>query len=180
MMDTCAAAGCEGHELPCVVNALADTSRRLMRPLIGQRPYMISVCGDGALGKSTLARALAAALDRTEVVETDGYILDRARRRELGIKCGDDPQGADLVALANAVRSLRDQDGVAWVCEYDHATGTRGVGRSVRASDNGVVIVEGNFAMWPTILPLLDYSVFLSASLSTRYGLRREVDTQER
>lgn len=147
-----------------------DTFARVapLVPVHADRPSIVAVTGAVAVGKSTAARHLAAALEprRAEVVSTDGFLMTNA---ELAARHALDRKGfpdsydvTSLVAFLADIRAGRP----AAAPVYSHLTYDR-VPDTVQPVDPAdVVIIEGLHLLHDHFAPIcsaVDLSVFLDA-----------------
>lgn len=142
----------------------------------GGRRRLLGVCGPPGAGKSTLARAVAAALgDRAVVVPMDGFHLAQAELHRLGRA---DRKGApdtfDAAGYAASLHRLRENaEPVIYAPEFhreleEPVAGAIPVGRSVP-----LVVTEGNYLLldqgpWDRIRPLLDEVWYLDPAEDAR------------
>lgn len=169
------------HSLDCVSRCLSRLVVTASQRFDGHLPLIVGIAGDGALGKSTLADALASATEGSLIVSTDGFLLSRLQRRLSGGISGDDPAAIDLHSLEETLISLSRGRGATTLREYDHKTGDVKV-KLLSASivHPRIILVEGSYALYQELASLLHLRIFLSANYSVRHALRLAVDTQER
>jgi type I pantothenate kinase len=128
---------------------------------------LVAIGGAVAVGKSTLAAAIAAELSplQVEVVTTDGFLLPNDELGRLGLLMQKGfPATYDADAIAAFLAALREGER-GTVPVYSHATYDRIVGevRIVDGSSVDVVIVEGVNALQPEIAGRVDLAVYLEA-----------------
>ncbi|MEM5517810.1 hypothetical protein WNY37_12705 [Henriciella sp. AS95] len=117
-----------------------------LRALQEERDYLIvGLTGSVAVGKSTLAKAIAETLapePGAEIVGTDGFLLPNAilEKRELMMRKGF-PETYDREALAAAIRSIRL--GQARIPAYDHETYDVNPAKARTLSRPDLLILEG-------------------------------------
>ena len=132
---------------------------------MGRRPALVGIAGPVAVGKSTLAAALAEALApaRVEVVATDGFLLPNADLAARGLLAQKGfPASYDVEALGRFVDDLRSGR-PASVPVYSHATYDRVPGEVTVVEDVDVVIIEGVNALQPELAAALDVAIYLDA-----------------
>jgi type I pantothenate kinase len=125
----------------------------------------VAIGGAVAVGKSTLAAALADALAplRVEIVATDGFLLPNDELGRIGLLMQKGfPATYDVEALAQFLVDLR-ATGRAEAPVYSHATYDRVPGEVRVVRDADVVIVEGVNALQPDIAANVDLAVYLDA-----------------
>lgn len=131
-------------------------ARGISRPIIG-------VSGPVGAGKSTLAARLAEALGGV-VIATDDYLPDY---HTLAERERDDPQHADLAALAAHLEDLRAGRAAEipqWCFQTHRRNGSRSVGPAA------CVLCEGIHALHETVRARLDIAVFVEAPATDRWS----------
>ena len=126
------------------------------------RPGVVGLAGSVAVGKTTLAHQIAAALGAAvEVVGTDGFLLpnDVLNRRGLLDRKGF-PETFDAAGVAHFVAAVRGGTDPLSVPTYDHGTYDVGTSRLVHPAPR-VVLLEGINALAQP--ELLDVGVYLDA-----------------
>ena len=126
---------------------------------------LVGIAGPVAVGKSTLAAALAEALApaRVEVVATDGFLLPNAELAARGLLAQKGfPASYDTDAIDAFVADLR-AGRPASVPVYSHATYDRVPGEVTTVEDVDVVIIEGVNALQPELAAAIDLAVYLDA-----------------
>jgi type I pantothenate kinase len=125
----------------------------------------VAIGGAVAVGKSTLAAALADALAplRVEIVATDGFLLPNDELGRIGLLMQKGfPATYDVEALAQFLVDLR-ATGRAEAPVYSHATYDRVPGEVRVVRDADVVVVEGVNALQPDVAANVDLAVYLDA-----------------
>ncbi|MEM1183391.1 MAG: hypothetical protein AAGI53_00115 [Planctomycetota bacterium] len=137
-----------------IIDAL---DRRLSEP---GRP-LVAITGPVASGKTTLAAAIAAR-HATEALSTDEYLpdYDDVPRLER-----DSPQHADLTRLKADLQALKSgRETLLPVWSFFEHKRTRD-----RPFEPGpVVVVEGLFALHPSLAPIIDLGIFVDGPVETR------------
>ncbi len=145
------------------------------------KPWLVGVAGPSCSGKTTLARALAAAADGAVIVPMDAYYRDLSglTAEEQERHNYDEPGALDLALLRDHLRALAAGRGVD-IPVYDFATHTR-TGETVRVEPARVVILEGLFALSdPIIRGMLNTRVYVAAPDQMCLERRLSRDTRER
>ena len=128
------------------------------------RPGVIGLTGSVAVGKTTLAHAIADSLG-AEVVGTDGFLLPNSVLESRGILDRKGfPETFDARGLLEFVASLRAGADPLEVPTYDHGTYDVGLPRSMSPVPR-IVVLEGINALAQPAL--LDVAVYLDAEEAT-------------
>jgi uridine kinase len=126
---------------------------------------ILAIDGGTALGKSTIARAIAKQLHHydigTNVIGTDSYQMPRHQRTALGLEAAD-PNAMRINDLASDLQTLND-GGTILLGEYNHYTGTTNT--PVTMNYQPVMIIEGIHSLSTTIsnATRIDLRLFLDA-----------------
>lgn len=144
----------------------------LERPSKGRR--LVALAGAPASGKSTLADALAEALDRAgatvQVVPMDGFHLDNRLLKARGLLSRNGaPETFDATGFVHLVTCLKAEQEVVYPL-FDRERDIAVAGAGHVGDDCDVVVVEGNYLMfdadpWRALAPLWDVSVRISPSM---------------
>ncbi|MHB8104173.1 MAG: uridine kinase family protein [Dehalococcoidales bacterium] len=121
------------------------------------KPLLICLAGSGAIGKSTFAKLIARRLRAlhknkytVQVLPTDSYQLSRAEREAQNI-IGFDEKSHRLDKLRDDVENILRGNTIK-IQPYDHTTGKYSSPKKISPSD--VLILEGVYSFYPTIIPL--------------------------
>jgi len=144
---------------------------------------VVGIAGGSAAGKTTLARALAMALDPERVlhVQQDWYYRDLTHlgpeEREA---CNfDRPEALELSLLRRHLRAL-GQGKAVWRPAYDFATHRRLAHRRL-LEPRELVLLEGTLILAdPALRELLDVRIYVDAPRATRLARRLTRDVAER
>ncbi|MBU6166320.1 MAG: hypothetical protein KGQ52_09310 [Alphaproteobacteria bacterium] len=121
----------------------AELAQRIAAQRPAAPPLVVGITGSVAVGKTTLAQALAAALPGTvEIVSTDGFLKPNAVLEAQGLMLRKGfPESFDTPALASALAGLKQ--GPVTVPSYSHVSYDvdPGAARVVAGAD--IVLVEG-------------------------------------
>lgn len=151
---------------------LADRLLRLPRRRL---TLLAGIDGRGAAGKSTLARAVAALLPATAVVEFDDFYLPSAER-ELRRREGDDEVGGDFDwrRLRDQVLAPLDRDEPSRYQRYDWDSDRLAEWHTI--APGGIVLVEGNYTTRAELRAFYDLTVWVEAphELRLQRGVERD------
>ncbi|MBE2314679.1 nucleoside/nucleotide kinase family protein [Solirubrobacter sp. CPCC 204708] len=137
------------QELFARARALADGGRR----------RILGIAGKPGGGKSTVARAVVAALgERARLVPMDGFHLAQSELVRLGRR---DRMGApdtfDAAGYAALLTRLRSDEAVVYAPEFRREIEEPIAGAIAVPKDIPLVVTEGNYLLlWPEVKPLLD------------------------
>ncbi len=162
-------------------NPTETGTNRDLRAMLGglRRPVLVGVSGDSGSGKTTYSDGIARVLGPELVTSfsLDGYHKeDRDQRRRSG-RSPLDPRANELDLARQHLDRLREGRSVS-VPVYDHSTGRFATPRLLRPFP--VVIVEGLHALYPEILPALDFSIYVDTDSNVKWRWKLERDTQVR
>jgi len=144
---------------------------------------VVGIAGGSAAGKTTLARALAAALgtERVLQVQQDWYYRDLSHLEpEARETCNfDRPEALEFPLLRRHLRSLRRGKAV-WRPAYDFTTHRRFAHQHLLAPRE-LVLLEGTLILAePALRELLDIRVYVDAPREARLARRLTRDVAER
>ncbi len=154
-------------EILATIHAKAEGGGRLL----------VGIAGPPGVGKSTLADTLCTRLTdsgyEAAIVPMDGFHLDNDVLRQRGLL---DRKGApetfDAEGFVSLVARLRENRGPIAIPLFDReADCVRPDAQTITRSSR-ILLLEGNYLLldrppWSRIPPLLDLSVFISASMET-------------
>lgn len=146
---------------------VAAAVRGVDRGVDGIQPVLVGIAGSVAVGKTTLADEVAAALSAdalvVAVVATDCFLLpnDELGPRGLSMQKGF-PASYDTAAIEGFVADALAGRG-ATVPVYSHAIYDRVPGRTATIGPADVFVVEGVNALQPPLVGHLDVAVYLDA-----------------
>lgn len=135
--------------------AVAEVSRRVRARLsrVCTRPKLVAITGSVAVGKSTFARALAAALtadagESVEVVATDGFLRSEEELASVGLlERKGFPESYDGPQLAAFLREVARGAPLLRVPVYSHRTRAADEQRDFAAP--GYLLLEGVYVVQP-------------------------------
>jgi type I pantothenate kinase len=138
------------------------------RRLQGASPHVIGIAGAVAVGKSTVAEALAGTFGdrdrRTVVVATDAFLFPNGvlAERNAVYRKGF-PETYDWDAIVSFVTAVKSQSADIRIPVYSHRTYDIVPGESTLIAAADLVLLEGVVALQPPLLPLLDVAVYVDA-----------------
>ncbi len=133
-----------------------------------QPPHIVGIGGAVSVGKSTVAGALAVALEdrgrRVDVVATDAFLYPNAvlHERGLGLRKGF-PESFDVDALLRFVERVHAGAQRIDVPVYSHAIYDIVPGETVALTRPDLVLLEGVFALQAPVVEELDAAVYVHA-----------------
>lgn len=157
--------------------ALASAMQAVRSQITGRqrRRVLIGIAGPPAAGKSTLATALAKAiqaqgLGSAVAVGMDGFHLANTELARLGLtECKGAPQTFDAAGFVSLLRRLRDPEpGIVYAPRYSRVV-HESIGAAVAVPQEiDIVVVEGNYLLldegpWQHVRDLLDLRIYLDA-----------------
>lgn len=143
-------------------------------------PLMLGLVGDGASGKTTLARGVVRLLGSngvTPICLDDYHRYSRADRQARALT-DVDPEANDLDLMARHLAALRTGETIRKPV-YDHRTGTHRAPETVAAT--GLILAYGMLTLTPASLTnLFDLTVYLEPDAALRHAWRLARDVRER
>lgn len=131
---------------------------------------LVAISGPPGAGKSTLAEALVARLNRdtaqAALAPMDGFHLDNILLRERGLESRKgSPETFDAVGFIRFVERLGAEPHVV-LPTFDRARDIAVAGAAEIDSEERIAVVEGNYLLlqdppWDRLAPLWDLSIFL-------------------
>jgi phosphoribulokinase len=141
---------------------------------------MLGIVGDGASGKTTLARGVVRLLGLngvTPICLDDYHRYSRADRQVRNLTDAD-PAATDLELMATHLATLR-AGGSIQKPVYDHRTGTLRAAETVAATD--LILAYGMLTLTPpSLAALFDLTVYLEPDEPLRRAWRLARDVRER
>jgi uridine kinase len=137
-------------------------------------PLVVAIDGPGASGKSTIARALAAATP-TALVHTDDFFLPSAGPAE-GRKCLDEYYDWRRLRAEALVPLLAGHAAGFRQFHWKHGV----LDGATTVAPAGLIVLEGVFSASPELSDLVDRAVFVeTAEPERRRRLRRQITPEE-
>ena len=140
---------------------------------LGTARMIVAIAGAPGAGKSTLAEALCAALNRRRagvaaVMPMDGYHLDNAILDARGLRARKgSPPTFDVDGLTRDLARVRAADRPVIVPVFDRDLDLARAGAREIAPEVPVIVIEGNYllldqAPWRGLGPLFDLTVYVA------------------
>jgi uridine kinase len=162
--------------MPPDCDAVIATLAHWLQHLIKDRdtPLLVGVGGAGGVGKSTLARQLAASLPPAALLALDHYRKPRAERAASGRR-GSAPAGNDLDRLAEHLRQLAAGRPIE-PPHYDPVSGTVSAGEPFTPTP--LVLLDGEAVLFEAIRPHVHRLIYVESDwrLQLQTRIDRDVD----
>ncbi len=134
-------------------------------------PHVVGVGGAVAVGKSTVAEALAVHFGdqgrRVHVIATDAFLFPNAELNDRGLTMRKGfPESFDVEAILAFVADVRSGSRRVEVPVYSHATYDVVPGETTVLEDPDLVVLEGVIALQPPVGDALDVAIYLDAEES--------------
>lgn len=137
----------------------------------GKARFVVAIAGAPGSGKSTLAEELAAQFADAAVLPMDGFHLDNAELRQMGLlhRKGA-PETFDAEGFTDVVRSLRNEGDIAYPTFERSRDKTIPNGGQLSDAVR-IVFVEGNYLLldsppWNTLVSEFDLTISLEVPLN--------------
>lgn len=156
---------------PAPIGSADELAEVVLARAEGRARFCVALAGPPGAGKSTLADALAAALEarapgEVVVVPMDGFHYDDAVLEARGLRARKgSPPTFDAMGFLHLLRRLREEEEVA-IPIFDRAMELSRAGADIVGPEDRILIVEGNYLLldedpWRGLAPLFDLTVFL-------------------
>ncbi len=142
-------------------------------------PIIIGISGDSGSGKTTYCNGIRRllGLDLVSTICTDGYHKEDREQRKKSGRLPLDPDANHLNLLSEHLAALKEGKSVD-IPIYNHATGTFDPPRPF--SPTPIVILEGLHALYPQLLPWLDFRIFVDPDYAVKWEWKWERDIKRR
>ena len=141
----------------------------------GARRFLVALAGPPAAGKSTVAQALAEALqssgETATVIPMDGFHYDDVVLDRLGLRARKgSPPTFDAAGFKVLVQRLKACEPDVAIPHFDRALELSRAAAELVSADIKFLVIEGNYLLideepWSSIRPLFDMTVYLSVPL---------------
>lgn len=160
-----------------ILREIADEVDKKRKINKNQR-VVIGVAGAGCIGKTTFIEQLREILGDAEVINLDGYMLERklAYKIEPGMT-GYDPRRNDLKKAQKEISNLVVRGIPFKQRDYDRSTHQRTEPKEVLPKP--IIIIDGVHALHDMLLPLVNFGIFLDAPEEVQYQLRLRRERKE-
>ena len=122
------------------------------------------ISGDGALGKSTIAKLIKNYLPNSFIIEADGYIWGRKERLRNNIFSGDDPRAIRFNDLKMLLLNIQKETVTVEIKGYDPSAGKSYFKDQILGKSFEFYILDGTLSIYPEIKAHLDYLLFFDES----------------
>ncbi len=153
------------------------TLRSLLQRL--QIPIIIGVAGDSGSGKTTYSDGIRKLVgsDLVRTIAMDGYHKENREQRRCSGRLPLDPDANHINLLAQHLRELK-QGKTVDIPIYNHSTGQFDPPEPL--SPSPILIVEGLHALYPELLPHLDFSIYIDPEYALKWSWKYERDVNQR
>ena len=145
--------------------------------------FLIGIAGGTGSGKTSIANAIAAGFDPSEVsiIQQDSYYKDLSTLsiEERSSMNFDHPDAVDFDLMKDQLIDLLNGQSVN-IPEYDYSTHTRTNRTRVMEKQN-IIIIEGILALFdPDVRNLMEIKIYVETADDMRFIRRLERDVQKR
>ncbi|OIO13980.1 phosphoribulokinase [Candidatus Gottesmanbacteria bacterium CG1_02_37_22] len=151
----------------------------LSRLKLLKTPIIIGITGDSGSGKTTFTNGIRHLLgtDIVKTIDMDGYHKENRQERAISHHLPLDPVINNLDLLKQHLVSLKS-GGKVEIPVYNHKTGDFDKPKSFVPSP--IIIIEGLHALYPELLSLIDFSIFVDPSREIKWRWKYERDIKKR
>lgn len=144
-----------------------------------ESPIIIGISGDSGSGKTTYCNGIRRllGLDLVSTICTDGYHKEDREQRKKSGRLPLDPDANHLDLLREHLAALKEGKSVD-IPIYNHATGKFDPPRPF--SPTPIIILEGLHALYPKLLPCLDFRIFVDPDYEVKWQWKWERDIKRR
>ena len=157
------------------VDDMAGLSALVKDRATGARRFLVALAGPPAAGKSTVAEALAKALqdsgETATVIPMDGFHYDDTVLDRLGLRARKgSPPTFDAAGFKVLVERLKAGEPDVAIPHFDRSLELSRAAAELVSADVKYLVIEGNYllldeAPWSALRPLFDMTVYLSVPL---------------
>jgi phosphoribulokinase len=142
-------------------------------------PIIIGVAGDSGSGKTTYSNGIRRLLgsDFVSTVCTDGYHKEDREQRKKSGRLPLDPDANHLDLLAQHLAAMKRGEAIELPI-YNHATGLFDPPQHFVPTP--IVVVEGLHALYPELLPWLDFKIYVDPDHAVKWAWKWDRDMKRR
>ncbi len=160
-----------------VSQPICITLRHQLKQL--HQPIIIGVAGDSGSGKTTYSDGIRRliGIDLVDTIAMDGYHKEDREQRKVSGRLPLDPDANYLDLLREHLLQLKQGKSVE-VPIYNHATGK--FEPPVPFAPSPIILVEGLHALYPELMPLLDFSIYVDPDHDVKWQWKFDRDVKRR
>lgn len=142
-------------------------------------PFIIGIAGDSGSGKTTYSNGIRRMFgtDLVKTITMDGYHKENRIQRLASRHLPLDPNVNNLELLKDHLTRLKKGETVN-IPLYNHESGDFDPPQIFPPSP--IIIVEGLHALYPDLLPLMDFTIYVDPSRDVKWKWKYERDTLAR
>jgi phosphoribulokinase len=143
------------------------------------KPIIVGVAGDSGSGKTTYSNGIRSLIgaDLVNTIELDGYHQEDREQRKISGRLPLDPDVNRLDLIQEHLTELKQGKSVE-IPVYNHKTGK--FDRPKQLLPSPIIIVEGLHALYPELLPFLDFSIYVDPDHDVKWQWKYERDVKKR
>jgi phosphoribulokinase len=140
---------------------------------------IVGVSGDSGSGKTTYSNGIRSLIgaDLVNTLELDGYHKEDRQQRKISGRLPLDPDANRLDLIRKHLTELKQGKSVE-IPIYNHKTGK--FDRPKQLFPSPIIIVEGLHALYPELLPFLDFSIYVDPDRDVKWQWKYERDVKKR
>jgi phosphoribulokinase len=144
-----------------------------------RKPMIVGVSGDSGSGKTTYSNGIRSLIgaDLVNTLELDGYHKEDRQQRKISGRLPLDPDANRLDLIREHLTELKQGKSVE-IPIYNHKTGK--FDRPKQLFPSPIMIMEGLHALYPELLPFLDFSIYVDPDRDVKWQWKYERDVKKR
>lgn len=144
-----------------------------------KQPFIMGITGDSGSGKTTFSDGIRRLFgkDLVKTIQMDGYHKENRAQRKISGSLPLDPSANHLDKLRDHLQGLK-QGKIVDIPIYNHNTGDFDPPQPFTPSP--IIIVEGLHALYPQLLPFLDFTIFVDPCREVKWQWKFERDVKKR